>query len=280
VFVVGENNVYETTALAKDAMTKRPVLTKSSVSKLLFVRTEGGVEYLYYFNSANEIAKINLETLENEIRISDNSANSTWFAPELITIDGADYLFYCDNSLYGKSYIEYVDLATEVDAEDTDEDDEDDLFFLKEDAIKSLGKMSDGDRASIVAEKIKALTLPEGGIGADAEDDAEFMEEYEKVLAEYDALGSIKSKVSDAEENKIANIKKALEVIEKYKELDGIDTCVDVEEAEALGLREKYEQVKTYLKNFKDSSSIDAVDEYIAENLKANYTKAVEMFED
>lgn len=280
VYVVGENNVYETTALTKDAMTKKPILPKADVKTLLFVRNEGGVDFLYYYNSLNNIAKINLQTLDKEIRISDSSVETAWYLPEIVSIDGKDYIFYCDNSLLGKSYIEYIDLATEVEEKDTDEDGETDLYFLKEEGVKLLGKMTDKDKADIVSEKISALTLPEGGLGLDAEKDAEFMEEYNKVLAEYNALGSIKDKVADAQEEKLENIEKALRVIEKYKELEGIRLCVDVEEADALGLREKYQAIKDFVEAFKDSSSRDAVDALIADDLKANYTKAVEFFED
>lgn len=280
VYVIGEKNVYETTALSKDAMTKRPILPKDSVSKLLFVR-EG---YLYYVNASNNIVKINLETLENEIRVSDNSVATSWYAPEIISVgegeNKKDYLFYSDNSLFGKSYIKYVDLSAEIETEDTDEDGEDDLFFLKEEEIKSLGKMSDKDRADIVAEKIKALTLPEGNLGVDAEKDQEFKAEYEKVLAEYNALGSIKGKVADVQEEKLENIEKAFELIEKYKELDDIRTCNDAEEAEQAGVKAKYDLVKGYIQKFKNSSSRDDVDALICENLKSNYTKAVKFFED
>lgn len=284
VYVVGETNVYETTALTKDAMTKKPILTKDDVLKLLFVRTEGGVEYLYYYNESSEIAKINLETLEKEIRVSDASVETSWYMPEIITVgqgdDAKDYIFYCDSSLLGKSYIEYIDLASEVEEKDTDEDGKTDLYFLKEENAKKIGKMADSDRADIVSEKIDKLYLPEGGLGDDAEKDAEFMEEYNKVLDEYNALGSIKGKVKNIQEDKLAYIKKALEVIEKYKELEGIMVCVDTEEAEALGFDVKYQAVKDYFKKFKNSSNREVVDDLIADNLKAYLTKAEELFND
>ena len=283
VYVLGENVVYKTTAVEKDTTIREPILSMENVSRLLFIREEGGVNYLYYFNTLNNICKIDLETLEQEIRISDDSVATNWYVPEVITIgqgaDAKDYIFYCDNSLFGKSYIEYVDLSADVDSKDTDEDDKEDLFFLKEEEIKELGKKTSADKAEIVGEKIKALEHPEDALGEDADEDAKFMEEYQKVLDEYNALGSAKDKVAYEQRQLLANIKKAKEVIEKYKELEGIEVCVDAEDAEELGFKDKYDAVKKYLQNFKNSSSREDVDVLISENLKANYTKALELFE-
>ena len=94
------------------------------------------------------------------------------------------------------------------------------------------------------------------------------------------ASGIPLDKVDDVEEQNLINIGKAKEVVAKYAELNGIRDCVNEEEAESAGLKAKYDAVKKYLQDFKNSSSRDAVDGMISANLKANYSKAVELFKD
>ncbi len=282
--VMGENKIYKTTLLTKDAMTKKPILEKESVNKLLFVRNEAGVDYLYYYDELSQISKIDITSDSDEvkeIRISEAGVLTTWYAPEIIKIgtEQKDCLFYCDGTSVGKAYIKYVDLGAEVKEEDSDDDGVNDLSYLDIDQIKSIGKIKTDDMVAIFEYKIGKLEekLPEGGLGLDEEKDAEFLAEYDKIKDEYDALPTtIKNKV-DADY--LDDIKKAIEVVEKYKELDGIEYCVDAEDAENAGIAEKYQQVKEYLVAFKKSASRDEVDALIHNNLKANYTKAVEIFE-
>ena len=143
--------------------------------------------------------------------------------------------------------------------------------------------MTDADQAGVMNDKIEKMLehLPEEGLGLDQEADAEFNTEFHKVVAEYEALeNSVKDKVSTEKKEALTNVAKAFEMVEKYAQLNGIGDCVDTEDAEALGLKAKYEQIKSYMEAFKASSNREAVDEYIANNLKADYQKAKELFED
>ncbi len=286
VYVLGEKNVYKTTALAKDNLTKTPILKKDRVNKLLFLRVEGGQSFLYYINADNQIAKINVTDTTGEmqvIRVSRDKVTTTWFAPEIVKV-GTDkeYLFYSDNSNQGKTYIECVDLGAEV-KEETDEETEKTTYYLDTEKVIKVGKMTDVDRASVMEDKIDAMLnkLPEEGLGANADNDAEFKTEFEKTVAEYNNLSaSIKEMISAEKKAVLTDVKKAFEVAKKYAELDGIRDCVDVEDAENAGIKAKYEQIKSYMQTFKQSSNRDAVDGYITSNLKANYTKALRLFEE
>lgn len=284
VIVMGENKVYKTTLLTKDAMTKKPILEKDGVNKMLFVRNEAGVDYLYYYDELSQITKVDITSDSDEvkeIRISEAGVLTTWYAPEIIKIgtEQKDCLFYCDGTSVGKAYIKYVDLGAEVKEEDTDDDGVNDLSYIDVDQIKSIGKIKTADMAAIFDYKIEKLKteLPEDGLGLDEEKDAEFFAKYEKLKDEYDALSTeVKNLVND---EILTNINKAFEVVEKYKELEGIQKCVDAEDAENAGIAQKYQQVKDYLVAFKKSASRDEVDALIHNNLKANYTKAVKILE-
>ena len=217
------------------------------------------------------------------IRVSRDKVTSTWFAPEIVKV-GTDkeYLFYSDNSNQGKTYIECVDLGAEV-KEETDEETEKTTYYLDTEKVVKVGKMTNADNAAVMEDKIDAMLakLPEEGIGANAEDDAEFKAEFEKVVDEYDALSEgVKDKMSDEKKAVITDVKKAFDVAQKYAELDGIMDCVDAEDAENAGIKAKYEQIKSYMEKFYASSNRDDVDGYITSNLKANYTKALRLFEE
>ena len=286
VYVIGESKVYKTTALVKDNLIKKPILQMDSVNKLLFHRVEGSQSFLYYINAENQIAKINVTDTTGEmqvIRVSRDKVTSTWFAPEIVKV-GTDkeYLFYSDNSNQGKTYIECVDLGAEV-KEETDEETEKTTYYLDTEKVVKVGKMTNADNAAVMEDKIDAMLakLPEEGIGANAEDDAEFKAEFEKVVDEYDALSEgVKDKMSDEKKAVITDVKKAFDVAQKYAELDGIMDCVDAEDAENAGIKAKYEQIKSYMEKFYASSNRDDVDGYITSNLKANYTKALRLFEE
>ena len=282
VYVSGESKIYKTTLFAKDTLTKQPVVAKEGVNEMLFIRTENGADYLYYFNSAAELSKINLADAENEIRVSESTVSTVWYNPEVISIGGKDYMFYADDSSYGKSYVKYLDLDSNIVEEDTDEDGENDKFYIDVDSIKTFGKMTIQDQADIATAKINAIAnvFPEGGIGVDQEADDKYLAEYTKVKAMYDTLdASVKEKVSSTAVESFETIKKAFEMAEKYKQLEGIRYIVTKEDEGADAIKTIYDSIKAEIVAFKNSDQRDAVDALINNELKAHYTHAVEIFE-
>ncbi|MBO7149848.1 MAG: hypothetical protein J6V71_03030 [Clostridia bacterium] len=282
VYVSGESKVYKTTLFSKDTQTKQPIIAKDNVNEMLFIRNENGTDFMYYFNSAAELSKISLANPENEIRVSESTVSTTWYNPEVITIGEKDYIFYADDSSYGKSYVKYLDLDAELVEEDTDEDGENDKFYIDVDSIMNIGKMTTQDQADIATAKINAIAnvLPEGGIGVDQEADDKYFDEYTKIKAMYDALSKgVKEKVSSAAVDSFANIKKAFEIAEKYKELADIRDIVTAEDEGADAVKTIYDSIKAEIVAFKNSKQRDAVDALIHNELKAHYTRAVEIFE-
>ncbi len=282
VYVSGDSKIYKTTLFSKDTQTKQPIIAKDNVNEMLFIRNENGTDFMYYFNSAAELSKISLANPENEIRVSESTVSTTWYNPEVITIGEKDYIFYADDSSYGKSYVKYLDLDAELVEEDTDDDGENDKFYIDVDSIKNFGKMTTQDQADVVTSKINAIAnvFPEGGIGVDQEADDKYFDEYEKLKAMYDGLdSSIKEKVSSTAVNSFANIEKAFEIAEKYKQLEGIRYIVTAEDDDADAVKTIYDAIKADIVAFKNSDQRDAVDALIHNELKAHYTHAVEIFE-
>ena len=143
--------------------------------------------------------------------------------------------------------------------------------------------MTDVDLAQVFDSKVnvQATYSPADGIGANADDDKKFEEEIAKLRAEYEGLSpSIKEKVEEKTKNTLDAIEKAFEVAKKYKELEEIEFVGSAKEAEDLGIKAKYDQVKDYIKDFKNNNSLrDGIEAYISNNLKAHYDKAVQLFE-
>ncbi|MBQ7236254.1 MAG: hypothetical protein IJX03_03755, partial [Clostridia bacterium] len=118
--IVSLDEVYtfdsEAGKLYKDTMyeyseKKMGIAVSSTISSLIAVKND----YLYYYNTNNQICKTyigdgeaqysfdgqtvnyNIEDAM-EIRVSDDTAVTTWYQPEFVTINGVEYMFYCDNS--------------------------------------------------------------------------------------------------------------------------------------------------------------------------------------
>ncbi len=284
-YVSGESKVYKTTLFAKDNMTKEPIVAKDVVGEMLFIRAENGGEYLYYFDTGAQLMKLNLADAEKQIRISESTVSTTWYDPEIIEIDGKEYMFYCDDSNYGKSYIKYVDIDTQATGEDTDDDDVEDKFYFALEEIKDFGKKTVKDQADILSSKMIAVSnyLPSGGIGFDEEADAELMEEYLKAKALYEdenLSSKVKDKVSDQAIETLEKIEKAFGIAEKYKQLEGIRYIVSADDEGADEVKAIYETIKEDLKKFKDSDDRDKIDELIHNELKSHYTKVIQIFEE
>ncbi len=284
VYVESDTKIYKTTLTEKDDKTKTPVALKEDINKILFI--EDGE--MYFYNVEGHVAKFALDS-EGEVNddkkvilVSEDTAATSWYDVELKEINGKKYLFYCDNSLTGKSYIKYVDLSADVIEKDTDNDGENDMFYLDTEKIYLLGKMTNSDSAAVFDTKVEtqATFSPADGIGSNAEDDQTFYDTIMELKAEYEALPSaVKEKVSQTAKNTLTYIEKAFEIAEEYKKLDGIEKVGSAQEAEEKGFKLIYDEMKKDMQAFKNSAERDAVDIFISNNLKSNWTKAVNLFE-
>ncbi len=272
VYTFSDGNVYKDTMIKKDMgnTTKKLVAKCDSITSFLFKDGDN----VYYYNSSNNILRIRLNDKDaKEIRVSDDTVATTWYDPEKVTINGKDYLFYVDNSSLGLSYVKYVELNDAfVVAEDTDDDDEDDLWYLS--GSKFLSNLTVEDEAEIVSAKINGIS---NAVLELEEVNGELKAvKVQDVINEYDELSSaVKEKVEDSAKTKIANVKEAIRIANLLKKVDGAyDASID-----SQSLQTAYNQIKGEINAFFKSENYSEVATYIKKNMLANYQKCQELFD-
>ena len=178
----------------------KETVAKVGVTKLLFVNGND----MYYISSENELAKVDVTDAEAEqIRVSEGAVVTDWFAP----VVAGGCVFYLDASDYGLSYVHYAPLNGNVVAEDTDDDEEDDLWYIEKTYF--IGAMKDDDKTQVVTSKINALSTNITQFTYDAEEKKfEQEEDIVEARAAYDALSdTLKKKIDKAQ----------VETLEKYE---------------------------------------------------------------
>lgn len=182
------------------ALKNKETVAKVGVSKLLFLNGND----LYYISSSSELAKVDVSDAEAEqIRVSEGAVVTDWFAP----VAAGGYVFYLDAQTDGLSYVNYAALDGTVVAEDTDDDEEDDLWYIKNTYF--LGEMKDADKVTVVSSKISALSTDVTQITYDAEEKKfEQEEQIAEARAAYNGLSDkLKKEISKDE----------LKILEKYE---------------------------------------------------------------
>lgn len=276
VYVYDEAGFIEKTTLVGDKNQEEDSVNKvSTVKTLLFI--EG--DYIYYLNSSSNLARIKLnDATAKEERVSEGTISESWFAPQVI--DGK--VFYLDNSSTGNSYVKYVSLNATVEAKDTDDDGENDLFYLTGNAL--LGKKTDADIASCFVAKLNDITndLEDGRIVFDAKD-SQGKDAVQKVLdlrAEYDSF-SVDAKNAVSDESLII-----LEKYEKATELSNIllnlKDFANMQDGQKNDVKDYYLQAKALIKQLEDSDRyvLGQVTDLVVVNLMYDYQLAQDFFED
>ena len=268
--------------------TKELVAILKTLHSLLTVYKDN----LYFYDINLIICRVNLTEGEDakEICVSQSTATglSTWYAPEIHTVNGKDYFFYCDSSEYGLSYVKYVDLNGEVVAEDTDGDEEDDLFYLE--GYQFLGNVLDSDKAKLMQTKIDDLVdnLDDDGVFVfETDEDGKFitandklvLKDYAEVKAEYDALPE--EVKEDVDASLFEDYDRAIEIASLMYKLDGVEKLgsVDKDTEEYKAMKAVYDGVKGEISKYYSEGEHTELGSLIPNNLKANYTKAVSLFE-
>lgn len=280
VYVLGETKLYKTTLTAKDNAIKLPIALKEKISSLLYKNGD----YLYMYNSSNQLCRMNVNSdsqdFGKQVRISQDTVMVTWFDPEIKTIGEKDYIFYCDNSAQGQSYIKYTDLSGEVKVQESEDETAEDVLYIDGEA-KLLGTMTVKDSALIITTKINKIkdTLPEGGLTG-TDEDAEFKAQLKAVKDEYKAIANseVKNAVDQTAVALLDQYDKALDIVDLYKKLDGIQDCHSQTEADAE-FKNIYTQNKTAFETFKNGEDRDVIDALISNNVKSLYTMAYKFFE-
>lgn len=268
----------KSTLTGSETTVKQTVLKSETLSTLLFVKNG----YVYYLNSNGELARAELNNADaKEQRVSQGAVGgaSSWYLPETASVGGKDYLFYLDTSTAGSSYVWYADLSSTVVSEDTDDNDEDDLFYFEKTAPAAV--MTDADRANIAVAAIDAI---------ESELDWEIVEgkftvaSVEKANEIYNALpAEVKENVGESYVNKLENCNRAIKLGEKYYALKGVANYEKLSEDEQKAYKAAYEAAKAERRSLIDALGSDGyitVRDYLGVELKSYYSSANSIFEE
>lgn len=273
--------------------TRELIAVETTLDKLLLVHGD----YIYYYNTNNQIYRIKKVQDENANpeRVSEGTALTTWYQPEIakVTIgtEQKDCLFYCDNSTEGMSYVKYVDVSASAVGEDTNKDGKNDFFYLE--GHQYAGKIRDEDSADMMEYKINGLSeeLENGVLIFDTDDEGNFIADGQNKLkvqavkdvrAEYDALKkSIKDKVQSSAVEKLEKYERAIEIANLFYQIEGVKDIETYDESNSAHqqLKQAYQAIKATIEKYYSSGEYTSVGGFIHNNLKANYDKAIELFE-
>ena len=93
------------------------------------------------------------------------------------------------------------------------------------------------------------------------------------------ALATHKEKVDANAVKQFTIIEKAFDMVDTYKQLEGVRYIVTKDDDGADAVKTIYDSVKAQIVAFKNSEDREAVDALIHNELKAHYTHAVAVFE-
>lgn len=274
----------EGTAIIKKSMLERGAALDEkvaicSVSSLLFI-DEG---YIYYVNAETELMRTKLSDEDSVAElVTTGTVATSWYAPKTIEINGETYLFYCDTTTIGSSYMGYINLdkATSV-CEDTDGDGKDDKFYLE--GNKQIGKILEGDKANVFVDAMNK-------IGAES---LKLTEENGKYVyapavearALYNGLSQeAKDAVGESYLEKLDKIEKAVELCNLYTPLKEIDSYNFKSDEEKQAIKSAYNVAKNYRISIieeKGEAYLENIrDTYIPEEISYYYATAQKVFGD
>lgn len=273
VYKVVDTKIVKTTLKGSALLVEQTVAEVSSVSKLL---AKNG-DYVYFTNSANVLMRVNVATGEKEMeeKVSNDVIHANWYAPEILTIGEKEYMFFCDTSSTGASYVNAIDLGSAV-LEEKNDDDEVVSKYL--DASFPVAVMTDKDVAIIAETLIKELDdeLTEKGQVVLEEVDGKLgMSAVTKARAIYENLTPAQKKlVSDETVNYIKKYEKAVEVSVKLHALKDFDKLTDTEKD---ALRNAFDDATKAINEIEKDGNTE-ISVLLVENYRWFYQEADEYF--
>ena len=286
--IVGYGEVYSAsedgTAIIKKSMLRKgsaydEKVAICSVSSILFI--DDG--YIYYVNTETELMRTKLLAEDSVAElVTSGTVATSWYAPKTIEIKGETYLFYCDTTTIGSSYMAYINLdqATQ-DKEDTNDDGKDDKFYLE--GNNQIGKILEADKANLFVDAMNKINAE--GLKLTEENGKYAYAPAVEARALYNSLSEeAKKAVGEAYLEKLDKIEKAIELSNLYTALKDIDAYNFKTEAEKDAIKSAYNTAKEYrISIVKEKSSaylLDIRDTYIPEEISYYYATAQKVFGD
>lgn len=267
--------------LEDDKATQRKIAIVSTASSIVYY--DQAEEYVYYYNSSNNLARIKvLDQDAKEERISEDTVATTWYDPLFITVGEKDYVFYLDNSAKGASYVKYVDLDGEIKAKDTDDNDEDDLFYLE--GHKFLAQRLDADIAAGVASTINAIANDLNSNALVFEEGADGKLTVKAVVeakALFDAqTDAVKAEISEETVQTLNDYISAINWANEYNKLKAAKNLYSLSEQERQDLEATYNQIKADIEAFRKTENYVDVRDLLGNDLNKYYQDCVKAFEE
>ena len=276
--VDGENNrIIKTTLVGSETSQRTSAISAETVNNIVNVKIEGEDRIIYFYNGSQISRMKAFDNTAKEEQISGTSTSTAWYAPEFITVGEKEYVFYCDNTTVGSSYISFVDLGGTIVGEDTDDDDEDDKWYLE--GNKLIGKMLASDRANAAVDKINKIpTELEYEIDGDGN---LFVEKVAEAREVYDNLDKeAKDAVGETYVTALIKAEKGVTLSAKLYKLEGISGYEDKTDAEKQAYQTAYNDVMAYKTTLSNNNEWAEILARVDANLKANMTTAQKIFED
>ena len=273
VYKIAENQIVKTTLKGSPLLVEEIVAEVNDVSKL---HVKNG-DYIYYSTSANILKRVNVTTGDKEMeeQVSVDIIHANWYTPEILTINGNEYMFFCDTSSTGASYVKAIDLGAEVKEE---KDDNDEVVSKYLDASFHVAVLTDKDVAIIAEAQIKELDadLNENGQVVLEEVDGKLvMPAVVKAREIYESLTKDqKEYISDETVSYIEKYEKAVEVSVKLHPLKDFDKLTD---AEKDALKPAYEQAKVVINKIEKDGDT-SISSILVENYRWFFHEADEYF--
>ncbi len=227
---------------------------------------------IFFYNASNELMVYGMN--EEIVRVSEGSVATTWYKPVFI----GNSVFYCDTSAQGLSYVKCADLASNIESEDTDEDEKDDLFYLTGHA--DLGVLTIADQATQFKAKISEFGAElESGVLPYTETAEGTLEVkgVQDLRAEYDALSkAVKEKVSD---DTIKTYEKAIAIANLLNKVYGAGDDM-VSETEMAEYKLAYAEITKQIEKFIKSDDYATVKPLLKTNMLWHYQQLQELIEE
>ena len=281
VLTLNEGDITLRYLLEKDNDKQEKIAKVSTASSIVYY--DQAEKYVYYYNSSNNLARIKVPDQDaKEERISEDTVATTWYDPQFITIGENDYVFYLDNSSKGASYVKYVDLDGEIKAKDTDDNDEDDLFYLE--GHKFLAQRLDADIAAGVASTINAIANDLNSNALVFEEGADGKLTVKAVVeakALFDAqTDAVKAEISEETVQTLNDYISAINWANEYNKLKAAKNLYSLSEQERQDLEATYNQIKADIEAFRKTENYVDVRDLLGNDLNKYYQDCIKAFEE
>lgn len=269
-FTDEDTNFVVKASLVGDVKQRENICSKETVTNLIDI-FDGN---LYFVDSNNCISRLEVGNGNADVvKVSNGTIDNTWYAPEILSFGGKNFMFYLDNTTAGSSYVRFVDLDSEVQEETTGEEGEEvTTYFLAGDIL--LGQMTDADRVNAVIEAIDGI---ESTLKHTTDTEGNFtVESYTKALALYNEIKDDKGVMEYLEDSyveKLESVGKSVRLGELYYALK--DFTADNRE----DFRDAYDLAKAYRAELLEGGIYQETRDMLEEELKYYFQEAAKIFD-